>query len=154
MAEEKKISEQVEEAVVPKRRGRKPGSKNAPKTDKVTGAEVKTEKKKTEKKAPAKKALVKKSTEKKTEKEIKETKELKESKTSRAKKTEPKTTIVIEYEGRPILAKDVVARALKAYKKANKGAVIKKVDIYIKPEENAAYYVVNGDASPSYKITL
>lgn len=147
MAEEKKIVGETEEAVVPKRRGRKPGSKNAPKTDKAAETKVKEEDK-TEKKTAARKTGVKKETAGKAQKEAAE------PKTAKAKKTEPKTNIVIEYEGRPILAKDVIARALKAYKKANKGAVVKKVDIYIKPEENAAYYVINGDASPSYKIML
>ena len=60
----------------------------------------------------------------------------------------------MEYEGRSVLVKNIVAKAVKAYKKANKGVVIKKVDIYIKPEENAAYYVINGDSSPSYKVEL
>ena len=67
---------------------------------------------------------------------------------------EPKVSVVIEYEGRSTLVKNVIAKATKAYKKANKGVVIKKIDIYIKPEENAAYYVINGDSSPSYRVEL
>lgn len=71
-----------------------------------------------------------------------------------AKKAEPKTNVVIEYAGKQIAAADAVKAAIKAYKKANKGVVVKKVDVYIKPEENAAYYVVNGEASADYKIEL
>lgn len=75
-------------------------------------------------------------------------------KTSAKNEPEPKVSVVIEYEGRSTLIKNVIAKATKAYKKANKGVVIKKLDIYIKPEENAAYYVVNGDSSPSYRVEL
>ena len=74
--------------------------------------------------------------------------------TAKKAEVEPKVSAVVEYEGRSVLVKNIVAKAVKAYKKANKGVVIKKVDIYIKPEENAAYYVINGDSSPSYKIEL
>ena len=74
--------------------------------------------------------------------------------TAKKAEVEPKISAVVEYEGRSVLVKNIVAKAVKAYKKANKGVVIKKVDIYIKPEENAAYYVINGDSSPSYKIEL
>ena len=74
--------------------------------------------------------------------------------TAKKAEVEPKVSAVVEYEGRSVLVKNIVAKAIKAYKKANKGVVIKKVDIYIKPEENAAYYVINGDSSPSYKVEL
>ena len=60
----------------------------------------------------------------------------------------------MEFAGKQIVAKDVKDAVLKAYKKANKGVEIKTVEIYIKPEENAAYYVVNGDAKPEYKVEL
>lgn len=71
-----------------------------------------------------------------------------------AKKVDPKTSIVIEYADKKIEAKKVIATATKAYKKVNKGEVIKKVEVYIKPEENVAYYVVNGKASDDYKVEL
>ena len=70
------------------------------------------------------------------------------------KKADPKVDVVVEFAGRQIVAKEVKDAVLKAYKKANKGVDIKTVEIYVKPEENAAYYVVNGDAKPEYKIEL
>ena len=70
------------------------------------------------------------------------------------KKADPKVDVVVEFAGKQIVAKEVKDAVLKAYKKANKGVDIKTVEIYIKPEENAAYYVVNGDAKPEYKIEL
>ena len=75
-------------------------------------------------------------------------------KASTTKKADPKVDVVVEFAGKQIIAKDVKDAVLKAYKKANKGVEIKTVEIYIKPEENAAYYVVNGDAKPEYKVEL
>ena len=39
-------------------------------------------------------------------------------------------------------------------KKGNKVGDIKTIEIYVKPEENAAYYVVNGVGADDYKIEL
>lgn len=71
-----------------------------------------------------------------------------------AKKVEPKASVVIEYAGNQIVAKDVLAAATKAFKAANKGVTIKTIDVYVKPEENVAYYVVNGEGSEDYKVEL
>lgn len=71
-----------------------------------------------------------------------------------AKKTEPKTSLVLEFEGKQINSKDVIAAAKKAFTKANKGVVIKTLDVYVKPEEHVAYYVVNGQGSDDYKVSL
>lgn len=75
-------------------------------------------------------------------------------KPSATKKAEPKTSVIIEYQNRQAVVKDIVAAATKAYKKANRGVVIKKIEIYVKPEENVAYYVVNGVGREDYKIEL
>ncbi|MDO4267583.1 MAG: DUF6465 family protein [Eubacteriales bacterium] len=71
-----------------------------------------------------------------------------------AKKVEPKASVVIEYAGSQILAKDVLDAATKAFKAANKGVTIKTIEVYVKPEENVAYYVVNGEGSEDYKVSL
>ncbi len=70
------------------------------------------------------------------------------------KKVEPKTTVVIEYADKKVTTKDIIAAATKAFKKANRGVVIKKIEVYVKPEENVAYYAVNGVGSADYKIEL
>lgn len=72
-------------------------------------------------------------------------------KKSSAKKAEPKTNVVVEFYGKQIIAKDVVSACETAYKAENKEAV-KSIDVYVKPEDNAAYYVVN--AKVSGKIDL
>lgn len=73
------------------------------------------------------------------------------AKKTSAKKAEPKTNVVVEFYGRQIITKDVVAACEAAYKAENKEAV-KSIDVYVKPEDNAAYYVVN--ATVSGKIDL
>ena len=92
---------------------------------------------------------------KKAEEPAVETKEAAvKAKKPAAKKVEPKTTVTIQYGDKEVTVKDLLAAAQKAYKKGHRGVVIKKVDVYVKPEENAAYYVVNGEASEDFKIEL
>lgn len=110
--------------------------KTAAKAAAKTEAKAAPVKKEAEKKAPAKKAAApKKTAEKKPA-----------TKKAPAKKAEPKTNVVVEFYGRQIIAKDVVAACEAAYKAENKEAV-KSIDVYVKPEDNAAYYVVNSKVS-------
>ena len=109
-------------------------------------------------KTPAKKEVAKKETVKK-EAEKKETVKKETAKTETAKKapvkkSEPKASVVVEYAGGQVAVKDIVARATKAFAKANKGVTVKKIEVYIKPEEGVAYYVVNGIGSDEYKVEL
>ena len=125
------------------------------------------------KKAPAKKAPVKKETVKKepvkkeaakkevpakaeapVKKEVPAKKETAAAKKPAAKKAEPKASVTIEYAGKSVVAKDILAQVKKDFAKANKGVAIKSIDIYVKPEESVAYYVVNGIGSDDYKIYL
>lgn len=64
-----------------------------------------------------------------------------------SKKAEPVASVTIQYGASEVAAKKVVAAAIDAYKAAHEGVEVKTVEVYIKPEENAAYYVVNGDDS-------
>ena len=91
------------------------------------------------KKAPAKKTAAKKPAAKKT------------AKAPAKKEASVKTNVVVEFYGKQIIAKDVVAACEAAYKAENKTAV-KSIDVYVKPEDNAAYYVVN--AKVAGKIDL
>lgn len=89
-----------------------------------TKPEVKEETKASvEKKAPAKKAPAKKATAKK----------------------DIKVKAVVEYYGKQVEEKDMIAAVKKAWTKSGrKVADIKTIDLYIKPEEGAVYYVING----------
>ena len=61
-------------------------------------------------------------------------------------------TVVVEFAGKQIMAKDVLKKAEEAYLAAHKGVGIKTLELYISPEHNAAYYGVNGDASSDFVI--
>ena len=63
-------------------------------------------------------------------------------------------TVVVEFAGKQIMAKDVLKKAEEAYLAAHKGVGIKTMALYISPEQNAAYYVVNGEASKDFVIQL
>ena len=112
---------------------------------------------KEEAKAPA----AKKTTARKTAAKKEETAEVKKAaekkpaaKRAAAKKAEPKAAVHFQFDGRDIVAKDVLDEAVKAYKKTHRGVEIKDIQLYIVANEGAAYYVVNGEASDDYKILL
>ena len=69
-------------------------------------------------------------------------------------KPEIEKSVVVEFGGRQVAAKDVLAQAEKAYAKTHPGTVIKSMELYISPEQNAAYYVVNGEGSDDFRIVL
>ena len=66
------------------------------------------------------------------------------------------STVYVLYAGREVDVTELTSAAQKDYMKktGKKASEVKKVEIYIKPEENAAYYVVNGEGADDYKIEL
>ena len=58
------------------------------------------------------------------------------------------TKIELQYGDKQITEEQLVAAAKKAYGKKD----IKSLNIYVKPEECKAYYVVNGDANGSFDL--
>lgn len=100
-----------------------------------TTAAVKTTPAKTEEtKTAAKKAPVKRSTAKKT---------------TVKKQEEVKETVYIQFAGAEYNLEEIKANVKKAWEAetGKKESDIKDVQIYVKPEENAAYYVVNGEVA-------
>ena len=69
-------------------------------------------------------------------------------------KPEIEKSVVVEFGGRQVAAKDVLSQAEEAYAKAHPGTEIKSIELYISPEQNAAYYVVNGEGSDEFRIEL
>ena len=67
-----------------------------------------------------------------------------------------KSAVYVQYAGREVDVTELTSAAQKDYMKktGKKASEVKKVEIYIKPEENAAYYVVNGEGAYDYKIEL
>jgi len=56
-----------------------------------------------------------------------------------------KTSMFVEYQGKQVEDKAILASVKKAWTEAgNKVGDMKTVELYIKPEENAVYYVING----------
>lgn len=95
------------------------------------------EKKPAEKKAPAKKpAAAKKPAEKKTpaKKAVKE--------------TAAESKVVVQYAGAEVNADELVEKA----KTASGVSDIKKVDVYVRPEVNKVYYVVNGNCFGDFDL--
>ena len=64
------------------------------------------------------------------------------AKTAAKKAAEDKAVVYVQYGDKEVVAKDVL-EAVKADFKANNKGTVKTVKVYIKPEDNAAYYVVN-----------
>lgn len=117
-------------------------------------AEVKTEEKtveakKTETTAKAAEDIAKaeKAAKKATATKKAATKTTTAKKTATKKKAEEKETmtnhVFIQTNYSEIVADDVIKKALEAYKAEGNKAKVNNINVYIKPEENAAYYVVN-----------
>lgn len=141
----------------------KPVAKPVIKAETAKAAEVKTEiktevkepakkeaapKKETVKKAPAKKAPAKKAatTAKKT---------TPAKKTTAAKKAAaPKETVYLQFAGKSLTSEDLVrmAKDVWVYDMNQKEADFKAVELYVKPEESMAYFVVNGKDTGSFLI--
>ena len=64
----------------------------------------------------------------------------------RTTKKAVKTTLVVQAAGKEVSMEDAVARVKEAWvATGNKEADMKEIAVYVKPEEKAIYYVVNGD---------
>jgi hypothetical protein len=111
------------------------------------------------KKTPAKKTAaiaeeVPASEEKKTAAEKTPGKKSTEPKKTTGKKKEPKVSFFLEYSGKQIAAEEVLEAVKKDYLSKHKDALVKTLEIYIKPEENTAYYAIDGEGSEEHKILL
>ena len=77
-------------------------------------------------------------------------------KTTRKRTTKKavKVTVNVEFQGIQHEITDVAKKAEQAYKESHPEAVIETLDVYCKPEEGVAYYVVNGEGSDDFKVEL
>ena len=85
-----------------------------------------------------------------TKKAAKTVKEAAEKGTSGVKKTaarvrKPTTITYIQYEGLEITTEAIAAQAVAQFREINEDVTAKKLELYIKPEDHAAYYVINGE---------
>ncbi len=58
------------------------------------------------------------------------------------------TKIELQFGDKAVNEEQLVSKAKEAYGKKD----IKNLDIYVKPEENKAYYVVNNDITGSFDL--
>ena len=115
---------------------------------KESASEVKaavTEKTAAVKEAVEEKAAAKAETVKDTAAETKETaKPAREKKPSRAAKEELKPEVFIQYQGNEAIVADVIEKAKNEFvADGHRASSIKSLQVYLKPEEFAAYYVIN-----------
>lgn len=137
-----------------------------PEEVKVKAAEVKAEVKDTPKaevkaevkeaaKAPAKKTAAKKEPAKKTAAAKKEpAKKTAAAKKAPAKKAAVKETVNFQFRGKSYTPDDLLksCRDVWKYDLGGKEEDIKTMELYVKPEENTTYYVINGDITGSFFI--
>ncbi len=102
---------------------------------------------KVEEKAPAKAAKAPKAKAEKAEKVEKAVAEKKPA-AKRTTKKAVKTTFVVQAAGKEVTMEDAIDRVKAAWEATgNKAADMKEMAVYVKPEEKAIYYVINGDVT-------
>lgn len=116
---------------------------------KETKEEAKTTAKKTTAKTTAKKTAAK-TTAKKTTAKATTTKK------AAAKKEEITTSVAVQFSGKEIFTSNLIDEVKKAWVEQFEGKLsdIKTIELYIKPEEMRAYFVVNGLSNGNYFINL
>ena len=151
---EEEVKAAAPAAEAPAAKETKAPAKKAP--AKKAPAKTAAAKKETVKKEPVKKEAVKKETVKK-ETAKKETEKKAPAKAAAAKAApakKPAAAVHFQFDGKDLVAKDVLDQAVKAYKSTHKGVEIKTIELYIVANEGAAYYVVNGEGNDDFKIML
>lgn len=136
----------------------------AEKTASVKTVETKTEVKEAAEKVAAEKASAKKTAAKaaveKTAKAVKKTPgrrsaAAKESSAKgRAKKAEVKTSITLQFYGKSYTEEELlkIAKDVWKFDLKKKAGELESVELYVKPEENTCYYVMNKDIGGSFSL--
>lgn len=65
---------------------------------------------------------------------------------------EPSEHIVLQFGDCEISIADITEKVKKNYMDISNGAELKELNIYVKPEDNRAYYVVNGETEGSVEL--
>ena len=115
--------------------------------------EVKAVKTETEKKPAAKKtATAKKAATKKTS----ETNTTTTAKKTAKKAAEVTPSYILQFSGKEIATDDILANVKTAWVEKFQGKLdeINSIEIYVKPEEHRAYFVVNGLSNGDYFVEL
>lgn len=116
--------------------------KEAPKAE-VKAEAVKTEAPKAEKKEEGKAAPKKRGPKPKAEK----------ADAKKAEKKEAVQNVYVQFMGKEILTADLVAQVTEKWVAlGHRASSIKELNLYVKPEDSAAYYVINGKESGKLEL--
>ncbi len=64
-----------------------------------------------------------------------------------------KANIFLEYQEKQIMESAIIAKAKQIWKDSgNTAASLKTLQVYVKPEENTAYYVINDEVTGSFSL--
>lgn len=64
-----------------------------------------------------------------------------------------KSSLYVEFQGKQLDEKEIVAKAKHIWvENGNKASDLKSLKLYIKPEDNAAYYVFNDEETGSFSL--
>lgn len=114
---------------------------------------------KTETAAPAVKAEVKETVkeapkaEKKAEVKAAPKKRGPKPKTEKTEKKEAVQNVYVQFAGKEILTADLVAQVTEKWVAlGHRASSIKELNLYVKPEDSAAYYVINGKESGKIEL--
>ena len=129
-----------------------PVKKTAKKVEAAAVEEVKAAVEETLKAAAAKKAPAKKAAAKAEPKKAAAKPAAK--KTAAKKAAAPEANVYIEFQGGQIAAKSILEKAVASYTAAHAGSEIKTIELYIQPEVNKAFYVVNGEGAEDFFVEL
>ena len=72
----------------------------------------------------------------------------------KSKASELVLTTTLQVDDAEFDISEIAEKAYKEYKRVHKRKVVTDFHIYVKPEEGAAYYTVNGEGSEDFKIDL
>lgn len=138
-----KASEPVKVDATAKTAGTAP-AKSETKTETKTAAKAET------------KTAAKKTTSKKTAAKTAKTTTKTTTKKAAAKKEEIDTSVAVQFLGKEIFTANLIEEVKKAWVEQFEGKLsdIKSIELYIKPEEMKAYFVVNGSSNENYFINL
>ncbi len=132
-------------------------AKAAPVKEEAKAVEVKAEVKAPAKKTAAKKAPAKVAAEKPVKEAAAKKAPAKKAATTKkapAKKSEVKQSVNFQFSGKSYTPEELlkICKDVWTYDLNGKEEDFKSVELYVKPEENTTYYVINGDITGSFFI--
>lgn len=67
-------------------------------------------------------------------------------------KASPQEDVILQFGGNDVSVAAITDKAKQDYQEKSSGAVLKDIKVYVKPEDNKAYYVANGETEGSVDL--